>query len=306
MKKPILVVMAAGMGSRYGGLKQIDPVSEEGEKIIDFSVYDAMRAGFEKVVFIIKREMEDQFRETFGAQMSPHIGVEYAFQDLDNLPEGFRIPNGRIKPWGTAHAILCAKDLIDGPFAVVNADDYYGPEAFQLIYDYLSTHEDDEFYRYAMVAFLLKNTVTENGTVSRGVCSLNATGELLSIREYTKIGRIEDGIAYTEDDGKSWHPLDGDTVVSMNMLGFSQSILSEIERGFPAFLRKGLSENPQKCEYYIPSVITDLLTSGKAKMEVLTTSETWYGITYKEDKRAITEAIRRKKEEGLYPEHLWN
>ncbi len=301
MKKPALVVMAAGMGSRYGGLKQIDPVDKEGDIIIDFSIYDALQAGFEKIVFIIKKENEADFRAAIGDRMSKHAEVVFVFQDLHNLPEGYQVPEGRVKPWGTGHAIMSCIDVIDGPFAVINADDYYGREAFQLIYDYLNSHEDDDKFRYTMVGYKLCNTVTENGYVSRGVCEMNEAGELIGIRERTRIEHHENGIAFTEDDGATWTHLDDDTTVSMNMWGFSKSILDEIEKGFPAFLEKGLKENPMKCEYYLPGVVSDLLGENRATVAVLKSADKWYGVTYKEDKPVVMEAIRKMEEEGLYP-----
>ncbi len=301
MKKPVLVIMAAGMGSRYGGLKQIDPVDAKGRIIMDFSIFDAKRAGFDKVIFIIKKEQEELFREAVGDRVSEYMEVAYAYQEIDNIPAGFKVPEGRVKPWGTAHAVYSCKDMIDGPFVVINADDYYGREAFKLIFDYLESHEDDDKFRYTMVGYKLCNTVTENGYVSRGVCDMNEAGELISIHERTRIEQHEDGIAYTEDDGVNWIGLADDTTVSMNMWGFSRSILDEIEKGFPAFLEKGIKENPMKCEYYLPGVVSDLLEENRATVAVLKSSDKWYGVTYKEDKPVVMEAIRKMEEEGLYP-----
>lgn len=305
MKKPVLVIMAAGMGSRYGGLKQIDPVDDDGHIIMDFSLYDAKRAGFEKAVFIIKEENEKDFRAAIGDRVSEYMEVEYVFQKLDNLPEGYQVPEGRVKPWGTAHAVFSCIDVVDGPFAVINADDYYGVEAFRLIYEYLTTHEDDEKYRYTMVGYMLGNTVTDNGHVSRGVCEINEQGELVSVTERTRIEKRDGGIAYTEDDGSSWTQVAADTVVSMNMWGFTNSILSEIKKGFSAFLDEGLKNNPMKCEYFLPAVVSGLVEEGRATVSVLTSHDKWYGITYKEDKPMVMAAICRLKEEGLYPLHLW-
>jgi len=305
MNKPVLVIMAAGMGSRYGGLKQIDPVDEEGHIIMDFSMYDAKRAGFEKVIFIIKRENEESFRAAVGDRMSEYMEVSYAFQELSNIPEGYEVPEGRVKPWGTAHAVLSCIDQIDGPFAVINADDYYGVEAFRLIYDYLSNHPDDEKYRYAMVGYHLGNTVTDNGHVARGVCTLNERGELVAINERTRIEKRNGGIVYTEDDGANWTEVPADTLVSMNMWGFTESILREIKAGFPAFLDEGLKENPMKCEYFLPAVVSRLLGEGKATAAVLESKDKWYGVTYKEDKPVVVAAMKRMKEEGLYPKNLW-
>ena len=305
MNKPVLVIMAAGMGSRYGGLKQMDPVDSEGHIIMDFSMYDAKRAGFDKVIFIIKREFEEGFREKVGKRIEKYMEVSYAFQEIGNIPAGYEVPEGRVKPWGTAHAVLSCIDQIDGPFAVINADDYYGREAFQLIYDYLSAHEDDEKYRYTMVGYLLGNTVTDNGHVSRGICETNMHGELVSVEERTRIEKRDGGIAFTEDDGKTWTEVSGDAVVSMNMWGFTKSILHEIRDGFPAFLDKGLKSNPMKCEYYLPAVVSRLLEEGKATAAVLKTADKWYGITYKEDKPVVVAALQKMKDDGIYPMHLW-
>ena len=305
MNKPVLVIMAAGMGSRYGGLKQIDPVDGEGHIIMDFSMFDAKRAGFEKVIFIIKKENEADFKEAVGDRMSKYMDVSYAFQELNNIPEGYEVPEGRVKPWGTAHAVLSCIDQIDGPFAVINADDYYGKEAFQLIYDYLASHQDDDKYRYTMVGYELGNTVTDNGHVARGVCSMNENGELIAIHERTRIEKRDGGIAFTEDDGRTWTAVPADTIVSMNMWGFTKSILKEIKEGFPAFLDKGLIENPMKCEYFLPTVVSDLLGEERATVAVLKSADKWYGVTYKEDKPVVVEAIQKMKDEGLYPKHLW-
>lgn len=293
------------MGSRYGGLKQIDPVDDEGHIIMDFSMYDARKAGFEKVIFIIKRENEKDFREIVGDRISEYMEVAYAFQEITNIPDGYTVPEGRVKPWGTGHAILSCIDEVDGPFAVVNADDYYGAEAFKLIYDYLASHEDDEKYRYTMVGYNLANTVTDNGHVARGVCDMNEQGELAAIHERTKIEKRDGGIAYTEDDGATWTALPEDTTVSMNMWGFTKSILAELRDRFPAFLDKGLIENPQKCEYFLPEVVSDLLKEEKAAAAVLKSADKWYGVTYREDKPVVVAAIQKMKDEGLYPKNLW-
>ena len=272
---------------------------------MDFSIYDAKRAGFEKVVFIIKRENEDDFKEAVGRRIEKVMEVAYVFQELSNIPDGFEIPQGRIKPWGTAHAVLSAIDEIDGPFAVINADDYYGRHAFQAIYDYLTTHEDDEKYRYTMVGYRLKNTVTDNGHVARGVCGLNADKELVNVTERTRIEKRNGGIEYSENDGKTWTKIDGDTLVSMNMWGFTHSILEEIRDGFPAFLESGLKENPLKCEYFLPAVVSTLLEEGRATVKVLESEDKWYGVTYKEDKPVVVAAVQELKDKGLYPQRLW-
>ena len=306
MKKPVLVVLAAGMGSRYHGLKQIDPMGKYGEKILDYSVYDARRAGFETVVFIIKHEIEHDFREKVGRGVEPYFDVSYVFQELTScLPQGFTVPEGRIKPWGTAHAILSAADAIDAPFAVINADDYYGPEAFRVMYDYLSTHEDGSYYDYCMVSYLLRNTVSENGSVARGVCVTEPDGTLHSVTERTRIETYENGVHFTEDGGASWTDLPGDTPVSMNLWGFGKSFLDEAEQRFAGWLTENLPKNPLKCEYFLPLVVTELIEEGKAKIQVLRSTDKWYGVTYREDKPLVVEAIARKTAEGQYPENLW-
>ena len=306
MKKPVLVVMAAGMGSRYGGLKQIDPIDKEGHIIMDFSIYDAVRAGFEKVVFIIKKENEKAFREAIGERLSKQIEVAYVFQELDNLPEGYTVPEGRVKPWGTGHAVLSCIDEIDGPFAVINADDYYGVHAFKMAYDFLtSEQEKEDVYHYMMVGYRLENTLTENGHVARGVCVTDQEGHLIKINERTHIEKHDGGTAYTEDDGKTWTEVPADTTVSMNMWGFTKSILKEIKDGFPAFLEEGLKTNPMKCEYFLPTVVSNLLEADQATVAVLKSADKWYGVTYKEDKPVVVAAIKKMKEDGLYPEHLW-
>lgn len=306
MKEPTLVIMAAGMGSRYGGLKQMDPIDPQGHVIIDFSIYDALRAGFQNIVFIIKREMEADFRAIIGDRIAKKANVSYVYQDLQNLPDGFSVPEGRVKPWGTGHAILSIADVVDGPFAVINADDYYGPAAYQKIYDYLTTHEDDALYRYAMVGFLLKNTLSENGHVARGVCQVSDEGYLTDIHERTHIEKREDGAAYTEDDGKTFTSLSGDCTVSMNLWGFTNSILTELKDRFPAFLTQAMEENPLKGEYFLPSVVDSLLKEGKATVQVLTSTDRWYGVTYKADKAVVTAAIQQMKDQGLYPQNLWD
>ena len=301
MKKPVLVIMAAGMGSRYGGLKQIDPVDNEGHIIMDFSIYDAKRAGFEKVVFIIKKAIEKEFKAGIGDRISQYMDVEYVYQELDTLPEGFEVPEGRVKPFGTGHAILSCKDVVDGPFAVINADDYYGVHAFQEIYNYLTENEDDEKYHYAMVGYILSNTLTENGYVSRGICEMDKDAFLTGITERTHIEQRDMGVQFTEDDGQTWEDIAADSIVSMNMFGFTASMLKELECRFPEFLEKGLKENPMKCEYYLPGVVSDLLGENRATVAVLKSADKWYGVTYKEDKPVVMEAIRKMEEEGLYP-----
>lgn len=304
-KKPVLVIMAAGMGSRYGGLKQIDPVNREGDLIIDFSIFDAVEAGFEKVVFIIKKAIEKDFKEHIGNRMDQHVKVEYVYQELDKLPEGFEVPEGREKPWGTGHAILCCKDVIDGPFAVINADDYYGKTAFKMIYDQLAAHADDEKYQYTMVGYELYNTLTENGHVARGICSTDENRKLLDIHERTRIEKHGARAEYTEDDGETWTYLPEGTIASMNMWGFTGSILKELDSRFSTFLKENLPVNPIKCEYFLPFVVDELLKEGKAEVTVLKSVDRWYGVTYKEDKAMVVKAIQALKDAGLYPVNLW-
>lgn len=305
MEKPTLVILAAGMGSRYGGLKQIDPVDDKGHKIIDFSIYDAVRAGFGKVVFIIKKENEKDFRECVGDAVSKHIAVEYVFQELDKVPEGFQIPEGRVKPWGTAHAILCCKDVVKEPFAVINADDYYGRSAFDELYKFLTTHEDDEKFRYAMVGYQLGNTLTDNGSVARGICVTDDNGYLMEIAERTKIVKTENGAAFTEDDGKTWTEVALDTPVSMNMWAFSPSIIGELQTAVDRFFAEEVEKNPLKSECFLPIEVDKLLKAGKATVEVLHSADKWFGVTYKEDKPFVMESIRNLKDAGVYPDVLW-
>lgn len=305
MKEPTLVIMAAGMGSRFGGLKQIEPVSDKGEIILDFSLYDAVMAGFKKVVFIIKKENEEAFRKLVDQRAGKYIAVDYAFQSLDDLPEGYTVPQGREKPWGTAHAVLSARKLTDGPIAVINADDYYGPGAFQSIYDFLSKTEDSDKYRFCMIGYPIENTLTENGYVSRGVCRISDTDKLLEITERTKIQWQGDEIVYTENDGNTWIKLPKGTMVSMNFWGFTSSMMAEMENRFPEFLDKILKENPMKGEYFLPGVVDLLIKENKAEVTVLKSRDRWYGVTYKEDKDSVVSALQSMKDKGEYPDTLW-
>lgn len=306
MKKTTLVVMAAGMGSRYGGLKQIDPVGPNGEIILDYSVYDAAEAGFDRVIFVIKHEIEEDFKKITDGRFDGKIEVDYAFQDINNLPEGYTVPEDRVKPWGTGHAVLACKGMIDGPFAVINADDYYGKETFRLIHDELVKEKSaGDKYCFCMVGFKVENTLTENGTVARGVCQTNDEGYLTDIVERTKIAINGDKIQFTEDDGATWTDIDYGTTVSMNCWGFSPEMMGELENRFAAFLEKGLKENPLKCEYFLPFVVDEILKENKAEVKVLSTSEKWYGVTYKQDREQVVKAVRQKVDEGIYPEKLW-
>lgn len=304
-EKPVLVIMAAGMGSRFGGLKQIAPVDEYGDIIIDFSIFDAKEAGFEKVVFIIKKAIEEEFKEHIGNRIAEKIQVEYVYQETDLLPEGYEPPEGRVKPWGTAHAILCCKPVIHSPFMVINADDYYGKTAFKTMYDALMELEDGDKYQYAMVGYRLSNTLTDFGSVARGVCTVDENGKLVDIVERTMIERRGEDAAYSEDGGNTWTDIAGDSTVSMNMWGFSESIMGELENRFSAFLDKALTENPLKGEYFLPFVVDELLKENKAEVTVLTSADRWYGVTYKEDKQQVMDAIQSLKDQGLYPQKLW-
>lgn len=305
MKDPVLVILAAGMGSRYGGLKQLDPVGVCGEKILDFSLFDARRAGFKKVVFIIKEELLPQFQEAIFQRISPYLDVQWVFQKLTDVPEGEQVPEGRVKPWGTGHAALTAARVLgDAPYAVINADDFYGREAFQKIYDFLKNSEDGEVLNFAMVGYYLKNTVTDFGSVSRGICT-TSQGKLQSITERTRIEKREGGIAFTEDDGKTWTSLSPDSVVSMNLWGFTPGFTKALEADFLRFFREDVPKNPEKAEYFLPFVVNDLLAQGRAQVTVLSSKDKWYGVTHKEDKASVTEAIRSMTEQGLYPAPLW-
>lgn len=315
MNKPILIIMAAGMGSRYGGLKQIDPVSDKGEIILDFSLYDAMMAGFEEVIFVIKEENEADFRALIDERAGKHMNVRYAFQKLEDIPEGYKVPEGREKPWGTCHAVMSARHLVNGPFAVINADDYYGPGAFQSMYDFLKKSAEEAAkeeaagtksaqYEFCMIGYELKNTITENGHVSRGVCDVTDGGYLKDIVERTKIMRRDGDIQYTED-GENWVTLPEDTVVSMNFWGFSKDMMTEMAAGFPEFLDEALKTNPLKGEYFLPGVVDTLLKEEKARVRVLRSRDKWYGVTYKEDKQTVVDALQAMKDKGLYPDVLW-
>ncbi|MGI6732273.1 MAG: nucleotidyltransferase family protein [Anaerovoracaceae bacterium] len=304
MKEPVLIVMAAGMGSRYGGLKQIDPVGSAGELIIDFSLYDAVMAGFKKAIFIIKKEMEEDFRDLMKDGADRFIDIEYAFQDINDLPEGYEVPEGRVKPWGTCHAVLSAKHLVEGPFAVINADDYYGAGAFQIMYDFLAKAESRDPYSFCMVGYKLENTLTESGHVARGVCEITEDGYLSEITERTKIMWRNGEIQYEEEDG-TWVSVAEGRTVSMNFWGFTTSMMKEMEERFPAFLDKTLVENPLKGEYFLPLVVDQLLQEKKATVKVLPSRDKWYGVTYKEDKQSVVDALQSMKDKGLYPEKLW-
>lgn len=297
MANPVLVVMAAGMGSRYGGLKQIDPVGPNGQIIMHYSIYDAWKAGFRRVVFIIKEDLLDAFRERIGNAAEKLMQVDYVFQSSDKLPEGCTMPEGRTKPLGTGHAVYCVRGVVNEPFAVINADDFYGAEAFQCLYDYLKDAQDDDKYRYCMVGYRVENTLTENGTVSRGICEADANGYLADIVERTAISRDANGVISDPEAGE----IAEGTLVSMNMWGFTPSFLNELESGLRTFMTEELPKNPAKGEYYLPFAVDHLIQNGQATAKVLQTSAQWYGVTYKEDKPVVVDALRRMTEAGLYP-----
>lgn len=299
--EPTLVILAAGMGSRFGGLKQITPVDPYGHAIIDFSLFDAYRAGFRKVAFIIKHEIEEDFKAAVGRRMEKYFDVRYVFQQLDMLPEGFAVPEGRVKPWGTGHATLCAKDAVDGPFAVINADDFYGPTAYRALYDFFSAGGDEN--EHALVGYQLRKTVTEHGTVARGICQVE-NGFLTGVVEHTKIRKDGEDAAYTEDDGATWVPVSGESVVSMNFWGFKHSMMDELEKRFPAWLEENVPLNPLKCEYFLPLVANVLIQENEGRIRVLNCHETWHGITYREDMDSVVNYIASLREQGVYPEAL--
>lgn len=304
MSDPTLVVMAAGMGSRYGGLKQIDPVGPNGEIILDYSAYDAIKAGFGKIVFIIRRDLEEIFRDKIGSSLEKRVDVAYVFQELTNLPTSFSLPEGRTKPWGTGHAVLSCKGAVDTPFAVINADDFYGASAFSSLATYLRGAKDQEgIHDYCMVGYALQNTLSKNGSVARGICDVTPDGFLTDIRERTRIAQFSKTIRYTEN-GEDWVDLAPDVIVSLNTWGFTLSIFDELESGFGPFLSRH-SDNITKAEYFLPEVVGNLVKTGKATVKVLPTDEKWYGVTYQEDRPLIQAAIREMINRGTYPGNLW-
>lgn len=304
MIKPVLVIMAAGMGSRYGGQKQIDPIDEQGHIIIDFSIYDAIAAGFRKVIFVIKEENRDDFHLAIGNRVEKHVEIEYVYQDIYDIPEEYQVPEGRVKPWGTGHAISSCSKVIDGPFAVINADDYYGKNAFKIIFDYLSVNDDSKKYQYAMIGYEVEKTLTENGSVSRGICEVDQDNNLVAISERMHIEKRMDKVAYTED-GINFIDIEKGTTASMNFWGFTNSIFAELDRKFNEFLKENIDKNPLKSEFYIPIVVDDLIKENKADIKVLKSTDQWYGVTYKEDKEHVVKAIKNLKDKGLYPENLF-
>lgn len=304
MNKPVLVILAAGMGSRYGGLKQMDPVDSEGHKIIDFSIFDAHNAGFEKVVFIIKKEMEADFRELVGNPISKYMEVEYVFQDLVDVPDYFEIPEGRVKPWGTTHAIMRCKGTVNEPFMVINADDYYGKDGYRLMYEFLTDTYDKED-SYAMVSYELGKTLAETGSVTRGVCNVDENGNLSHVVETKGLVKTDDGAAYSEDDGETLIPIGMDVPVSMNMWGFKPGLFDLFGEAMDTFFKEKVSSNPLKAECLIPTEVDTLIKTGKVSVKVLTSTDRWFGVTYKEDKPFVVESIKALKDAGQYPNKLW-
>ncbi len=298
MTKPTLLVLAAGMGSRYGGLKQIDPVGPNGETIIDYSVYDAVRAGFGKLVFVIRRDIEAQFREVIGARFEQRLPVEYVFQELTTLPGGFSVPAGRAKPWGTTHAILMAEAAVREPFAAINADDFYGADCYRSLAAHLASGSPD----YAMVGFVLRNTLSDFGSVARGVCQTDATGHLTAITELTKIERDGAAAKNTDLSGQIAR-LTGNEAVSMNFWGFTPAVFPQLREVFAQFLRENAQD--QKAECYIPNTVGALINAGQARVKVLSTTASWFGVTYREDRPRVIESIRQLIARGDYPEKLW-
>lgn len=302
---PTLVVMAAGLGSRYGGIKQIEPVGPYNATLLDYAVYDALRAGFGKVVFVVNPTIKDAFRARFGPTIGQHCATVYVTQRVEDMPAGFAPSPDRQKPWGTGHAVLSCRDEIDGPFAVINADDFYGRAAFETLAGYLAHAQDhDGVYDYSMVGYVLENTITEHGHVSRGVCTVDAAGFLVHIQERTHIERRGASIAYTED-GKTWIDIPAQATVSMNIWGFTPSLLGELERRFPLFLQAN-AHNLQKAEFFLPNIVGDLVQEKKARVKVLTSEARWFGVTYQEDRRRVQEAIRALIARDVYPERLWS
>ncbi|MCP4536802.1 MAG: nucleotidyltransferase [Chloroflexi bacterium] len=305
MSKPTLVVMAAGIGRRYGGLKQIDPVGPNGEIIIEYSVYDALRAGFERIVFVIKESIEQAFRDSVGKTIEKQCETTYVFQRLDDVPEGFNIPSERQKPWGTGHAALSCRRVVHSPFAVINADDFYGQSSYQALGDYLKNTQDrDGVYDISMIGYVLGNTLTDHGHVARGVCTVDEDGYLVDVREHTHIERFGEVVRYTED-GESWTKISAKSIVSLNTWGFTPSIFSELETRFSRFLQEN-GDNLQTAEYFLPNMVGDLVKEGKARVRVLPTNERWFGVTYQQDKPRVKQAIQDLIHRGVYPHNLWD
>ena len=304
---PTLVILAAGMGSRYGGLKQLDPVGPDGEIMMEYSIFDAVRAGFDEVIFVIRKDFEREFDELIGKKLKGYIRYRYAFQELDDLPPGYEVPEGRVKPWGTGHALLVAAPLISGPFAVINADDYYGPSAYEKLYRFLT---DDEVGvsedRYGICLWSLHETLSDHGSVSRGVSEVSPEGDLIGLTERKKIYRDGDRACYTLDDGVTFHPLASDTLVSMNFFGFPQAFLSRLEEEFPLFLDHTLMDGDSlKSEYLLPEIVGAHTKTRGVKVRAIPVEDRWFGVTNKEDKPVVVAALQRLVDQDIYPAPLW-
>lgn len=302
--KPTLIVMAAGMGSRFGGLKQLTPVGPNGQLLIDYSVYDAQKAGFGKIVFVIKHEIEEEFKERLGNRIAQKIPVEYVYQELDKLPEGYTVPEGRTKPWGTGHAILCCRGVVKEPFMVINADDFYGRQSYELLADFLQKPQQGNGMSFAMSAYILENTLTENGYVSRGICEVDENGKLRGLVERTHIQEVDGKPQFSEDDGKTWEELPSGCAVSMNAWAFPAAMLDHLEERFKAFLDTTAKQNPAKAEFYLPFAVNDMMNDGEAETTVLRTADRWYGMTYAADKQDVMNAIAAMTEKGVYPAEM--
>ena len=303
--KPALIIMAAGMGSRFGGLKQVTPLGPSGEMIIDYSIHDAIEAGFERVVFVIKHEIEEVFKEMVGKRIEEKIKVDYVFQELNVLPEGYSIPDGRKKPYGTGHAVWCCRNVVKGPFMVINADDYYGKKCFKLVYDFITKKSDDVKKHIVMAGYILENTLTENGSVSRGVCEIDKDGKIVSLTERTQIELHNGKAEYTEDGGQSWVAIPAGSYVSMNCWGFPEGVFDFFEKEFFKFLDTNLKDNPIKAEFYLPFTANAMQSEGLADITVLPTDDKWYGVTYSEDKQMVMNALKAKADNGVYHQNLW-
>ena len=306
VEKPVLVILAAGIGNRYGGLKQIDPVGENGELIIDYSIYDAIKAGFEKVVFIITRPIRDDFMEVIGSRIAGYAATDYAYQELNDMPKSYKFPEGRVKPWGTTQAVLAVKNIVNGPFAVINADDFYGASAYRVIYDWLSRpREDDGKNHFAMVGYRIENTVSGYGSVTRGICEADAGRYLTSIIERTHVEKTPFSARFSEDKGETWNEIPAGTLVSMNFWGLHEGFFEAAERNFPLFLDKSLTKDPMKCEHPLPSEIGMQLADGVCDVKVLESADMWHGVTYREDRPGVIKAIESLHAAGVYPKPLW-
>lgn len=304
MNKPTLIIMAAGMGSRYGGLKQMDPVGPNGELILDYSIYDALQVGFEKVVFVIKELIEADFKAKIGHKIEGQCEVDYVMQDVSQVPPGYKVPTNRVKPWGTGHAVLICKPVVNNPLAVINADDFYGRDLFRVLQKFLATAQDQNgVYSFAMVGFKIENTLTEHGHVARGVCEVDPNGDLRHIKERTHIEKSKNGAKFIEDDGISWTEIPSGSFVSLNTWGFTPNIFDELERAFPIFLQT--AQNLEKAEFFLPDIVGDLLKAGTARVKVLPTEERWVGVTYQADKPVVEQYIAGLIHSGLYPDKLW-